>query len=234
MMKEGAGTNYWKDLSICKVDVQQLKARFYVLYVATCMFWASTEAFVFQYRLAKVLRIYYLKVIWIKILFVKLFHSFAYEFKWEKNYSTTRKDHTDSSQEFKKKKKKDGFPKTHIKGTLDSGFPALLEYGNGLSKQMLSLNLKYVWRFLRGWGTTFLLQKRWEKDEEGKHLQFIELTKQCMPYPIIGIGVDDGEIQADIRAHSRFLNISFHLFYYIHHMYGKKLIAEVNLKSSKK
>lgn len=114
-MKEGARTNYWKDLSICKVEVQQLKARFYVLYVATCMFWASTEAFVSQYRLAKVLRIYYLKVIWIKILFVKLFHFFAYEFKWEKNYRTTRIDHTNSSQEFKKKKKKMDFPKPILK-----------------------------------------------------------------------------------------------------------------------
>lgn len=52
-----------------------------------------------------------------------------------KNYSSTHKDHTDSSQAFKK----NGFPKTHIKGTLDSCFPALLKHDNGLSKQ-LSLN----------------------------------------------------------------------------------------------
>lgn len=54
-----------------------------------------------------------------------------------KNYSSTYKDHTDSSQEFKKK---NGFPKTHIKGTSDSCFPALLKYDNGLSKQLLFLN----------------------------------------------------------------------------------------------
>lgn len=98
-------------------------------------------------------------------------------------------------------------------------------------KQLLSLNQKYVWIFLWKKNTTLFSFK---KNEEGKHLQFIELTEQCMPYPIIGIGVGDGEIQADIGAHSRFLNISFHLIYYIHQTYGEKLIAEVNLKSSKK
>lgn len=73
MMQESARTNYWKDLSICKIEVKQLKARLYVLYVAMCMFWAAIESFVSQYRLAKVLRIYYPKVIWIKILLVKVF-----------------------------------------------------------------------------------------------------------------------------------------------------------------
>lgn len=55
-----------------------------------------------------------------------------------------------------------------------------------------------------------------------------------MPYPIIEIGVGDGEIRADSWAHSRFLNISFHFIHYIHHMYGEELIAEFNLKSRKK
>lgn len=39
-------------------------------------------------------------------------------------------------------------PKTHIKETLDSGFLALLKYDNGLSKQLLSLNLKLFMEFV--------------------------------------------------------------------------------------
>lgn len=40
-----------------------------------------------------------------------------------------------------------------------------------------------------------------QKDEEGKHLQFTELAKQCMPYPYFGTGDDNREIQDEIWAH---------------------------------